>query len=173
MLSLFLSKDHRTENICFYTSDCALPQISVNICADDVDLWLEFHFFGLGLTECCGILFWRIPGTENREIYPISFRRVRQIIEAFQTAAHFRWIRDLRCDVREGDISSSTNVAREAVKEPGECQPERKAGEGRSEEVLLSFGSVGGVPPGKTGTNANKQPKVSFLDDGSRICLFL
>lgn len=70
-----------------------------------LNMWLEFEFFVWFITECCGILCWRIPGTENQEIYPISFRHVRQIIEAFQTAVHFRWVWDLRCDARERAVS--------------------------------------------------------------------
>lgn len=41
-------------------------------------------------------------------MYPIGFRQVKEIIEAFQTAVHFRWMQDLKCDAKVGDISSST-----------------------------------------------------------------
>lgn len=90
------------DSICLYACYYALW---LNMCADVVEFVVGIWLFSSGLSWnavvfCSG-------GYQVRKMYPISFRQVKEIIEAFQTAVHFRWMQDLRCDARAGDISSS------------------------------------------------------------------
>lgn len=72
-------------------------------------------------------------GYRLQKIYPISFRQVKKIIEAFQAALQM----DARFEMRRArGRYLFIDVARESVTEARGCQDEGKQGKGRNDEVL-------------------------------------